>query len=55
MLFILKILSDYNLRSTTMRDTIYDHGKYAHEEGFRTHTFVPAGLAICVDPLRLYD
>ena len=38
-----------------MRDKIYDHGKYAHEEGFRTHTFVPAGFAICVDPLRLYN
>lgn len=38
MLFFLKALSDYNLRSTTMRETIFDRhlrGRYAQEEGYR--------------------
>ena len=58
-LFVLKPLSGYNLRSTTMRNTIIDRhlrGRYA-QEVFRAvrESGSLQGLPICVaPPLRLY-
>lgn len=43
-LLVLKTLSDYNLRSTTVQNTIFDRhlqGRYAQEEGFHAHIFPP--------------